>query len=175
MSDDELVALIGGEGSVELITVAQAVHWFDLPRFYSLVNRLSRKPGGLIAVWGYKQVQVDPTFNAAQMRWFMTTLPYWDSKINYVMDDYKSLPFPFESVGLGNEGSPLLLDLPKEVSFGGYLGLLRSYSAVASAKAEGVDLLSEGMVKELKVAWGGAGLVRTIVYKAFMLVGKVRV
>lgn len=48
MSDDDLVALIGGEGSVDLITVAQAVHWFDLPRFYSIVGRLLRKPGGVL-------------------------------------------------------------------------------------------------------------------------------
>ncbi|KAI3462435.1 hypothetical protein Pfo_019098 [Paulownia fortunei] len=174
MSDDELVALIGGEDSVDLISVAQAVHWFDLPRFYSVVNRLLRKPGGLIAVWGYKHVEVTPTFDAAQRRWFQTSVPYWHTKIQYVTDDYKALPFPFESVGLGCEGSPLLLDILKEVSFEGYLRLLRSYSAVTSAKEQGVDLLSQEVVKELEAAWGGAKLVRTIVYKAFMLAGKVR-
>ncbi|THU72102.1 hypothetical protein C4D60_Mb04t08570 [Musa balbisiana] len=45
-SDDELV-------SMDLVTVAQAVHWFNLPRFYSLVKRVLRNPGGAIAVWGY--------------------------------------------------------------------------------------------------------------------------
>ncbi|URD97381.1 Methyltransferase domain [Musa troglodytarum] len=44
-SDDELV-------SMDLVTVAQAVHRFNLPRFYSLVKRVLRNPGGVIAMWG---------------------------------------------------------------------------------------------------------------------------
>ncbi|XP_073006585.1 uncharacterized protein [Typha latifolia] len=36
--------------SVDLVKVADAVHWFDLPRFYAFVNRVLRKPGGVIAV-----------------------------------------------------------------------------------------------------------------------------
>ncbi|GFQ03677.1 putative methyltransferase ddb_g0268948 [Phtheirospermum japonicum] len=175
MSDDELVTLIGGDDSVDLITVAQAVHWFDLPRFYTIANRLLRKPGGLIAVWGYKQVTVTPTFDETQRRWYETTLSYWHSKSKYLHNNYKTLPFPFESVGLGREEDPLVLDFTKEVRFEGYLRLLRSFSAVASAKEEGVDLLSEEVVKELEDAWGGAQPVRTVWYKAFMLVGKVRV
>ncbi|CAI9777539.1 unnamed protein product [Fraxinus pennsylvanica] len=175
MSDDELVTLIGGEGTVDLITVAAAVHWFDLPRFYSVVTRLLRKPGGVIALWGYKGInKISPAFDAATQHWFQTVLPYRNSKADSVDDAYKTLPFPFESVGLGSEGNPLFLDIPKEVSFEGYLGFLKSWSAVATAKEQGVDLLPAGVVKELETAWGGANLVRTIVYKAFMLSGKVK-
>lgn len=174
MSDDELVTLIGGEGTVDLITVAVAVHWFDLPRFYSVVTRLLRKPGGIIAVWGYKFAEVSPTFDEAIRHWFQTALPYWNSKAEFAFDEYKTLPFPFESVGLGSEGNPLFLDMPKEVSFEGYLEFIRSGSGVATAKERGVDLLPEEVVRELETAWGGANLVRTIVYKAFMLCGKVK-
>lgn len=55
MSDDELVTLLGGEGSVDLVIVATAIHYFDLDRFYNIVNRVLRKPGGLIAVWRYSK------------------------------------------------------------------------------------------------------------------------
>ncbi|KAM3304755.1 hypothetical protein P3S67_011621 [Capsicum chacoense] len=50
MSDEELVSSIVGADnySVDLITVATALHWFDLPRFYSIVNRVLRKPGGIV-------------------------------------------------------------------------------------------------------------------------------
>ncbi|KAK6117543.1 hypothetical protein DH2020_048722 [Rehmannia glutinosa] len=168
LSDDELVNLIGGENSVDLIIVAQAVHWFDLPRFYYV-------PGGILAVWGYKDMKVDPTFDAAGKRWFETTLPYWNAKTQSFFGGYCSLPFPFESVGLGSEGNPLALDIPKELSFEGYMRMVQSWSAIATAKEHGVDLLSEGTVKELENAWGGANVVRTIVYKGFMLAGKVKV
>ncbi|KAG6721499.1 hypothetical protein I3842_03G114600 [Carya illinoinensis] len=142
ITDDELVAMIGGENSVDLVTVAQAVHWFDLPKFYSNVTRLLRKPGGVIAVWGYNQIV--------------------------------TLPFPFESVGLGSEGKPILLDIPKKLSFEGFLKLVRSWSAVTTAKDQAVDLLSDGVVKEFEHAWGGPGLVRSVVYKVFMIAGKVK-
>lgn len=91
-----------------------------------------------------------------------------------MFDAYKTLPFPFESVGLGSEGKPLALDIPKELSFEGVMRLIRSWSAVVTAKDQGVDLLTDRVVEELEVAWGHRGLVRTVVYKAFMLAGKVR-
>uniref|UniRef100_A0A8R7P8Q0 Methyltransferase type 11 domain-containing protein n=1 Tax=Triticum urartu TaxID=4572 RepID=A0A8R7P8Q0_TRIUA len=52
--EEELVAALGGEGSVDLITVAQAVHWFDLPAFYAVASttglQLPRDPRGGHAV-----------------------------------------------------------------------------------------------------------------------------
>ncbi|XP_075661564.1 uncharacterized protein LOC142631307 [Castanea sativa] len=174
ITDDELVALIGGENSVDLITVATAVHWFELPKFYSLVTRLLRKPGGVIAVWAYKGVVVSPIFDPIMKRFYDTTLPYWDPTIKSVFDDYKTLPFPFESVGIGCEGKPQQLDIPQEVSFEKFLNMLRSWSPVNTAKDQGVDLLSESVVKELESAWGGPKLIRSIAYKGFMLAGKVK-
>ena len=172
--DDELVSLIGGsENSVDLITVAQAVHWFDLPKFYALASRLLRKPGGVIAVWCYNDIVISPAFDAALKAFHDTTLPYWSGEIRHIFDGYKTLSFPFESVGLGAEGDPLALDIPKEISFGGLLRMVGSWSAVAAAKSRGVDLLSDEVVGRLESAWGGSELVRSVAYKAFMLVGKV--
>ncbi|EOX92621.1 hypothetical protein QUC31_003730 [Theobroma cacao] len=174
ISNDELLASIGGENSVDLVTVAQAVHWFDLPKFYSLVTRVLRKPGGVLAVWGYNDIAVSPTFDPVMKRFHDTTLPFWNPNIQYIFDGYRTLPFPFESVGLGSEGQPLALDIPKKLSFEGFLGMLRSWSAVVTAKNQGVDLLSQMVVKEFESAWGGSNLVRSVAYKAFMLAGKVK-
>ncbi|XP_030439462.2 uncharacterized protein LOC115661298 [Syzygium oleosum] len=173
ISNDEIVTLIGGENSVDLITVAQAVHWFDVPNFYSLATRLLRKPGGVLAVWCYNDVEVSPTFDPVMKRFHDTTLPFWDPNIKHVFDGYKKLPFPFKSVGLGCKSEPFPLDIPKQLAFEGFLRMLRSWSAVATAKEQGFDLLSEGVVRELEDSWGGPDLVRCIVYKAFMLAGTV--
>ncbi|XP_058097406.1 uncharacterized protein LOC131242648 [Magnolia sinica] len=169
--DQELVSLLGGENSVDLVTVAQAVHWFNLPDFYSLVTRLLRKPGGVIAVWGYNDYVISPSIDTALKRFHNTTLPYWDGNIRYIFDGYQTLPFPFESIGLGSEGEPLSLDMPKDLSFEGLVGMLRSWSSVTTAKDRGVDLLSESVVKELETVWGGCDVIRTVTYKAFMLAG----
>ncbi|KAF5745109.1 methyltransferase [Tripterygium wilfordii] len=175
LSDEELISLIGGENSVDLITVAQAIHWFDLPKFYSLVTRLLRKPGGIFAVWCYNDVVVSPEFDRPFKQFHDTTLPYWNGKIRYLFDGYRELPFQFESVGLGCEGKPLELEIPKELKFEGLLKNFMSWSAVITAKDQGVDLLSESVVQELESAWGGRELVRSVALKAFMLAGKVKI
>ncbi|KAJ8765280.1 hypothetical protein K2173_011977 [Erythroxylum novogranatense] len=175
LSENELVSLIGVENSVDLITVAQAVHWFDLPNFYSLVTRLLRTPGGVFAVWCYNDIVVSPTFDPVMKRFHDTTLPFWNPNIRHVFAGYRELPFPFENIGLGSEGQPLELDIPKKLSFQGFVNMLRSWSAVVTAKDQGVDLLSEKVVREFERAWGGPSLVRSVAYKAFMLAGKVKV
>ncbi|KAK9110300.1 hypothetical protein Sjap_018360 [Stephania japonica] len=176
MSDDELIAMFGGEGMVDLVTVATAVHWFDLPRFYSVVKRLLRKPSGIIAVWSYRNFTVDdapPSLELTMKRLFESAHPYWNQGISAVIDEYRTLPFPFESVGLGSEGAPLMLEMKQEASFEVCLRVIKSWSVISTAKEQGVDLLNEGMVKELETAWGGTDVIRTLNYKTFMLVGKV--
>ncbi|XP_018718390.1 putative methyltransferase DDB_G0268948 isoform X1 [Eucalyptus grandis] len=173
MSEDEMVALMGGENRVDLITVATAVHWFDLPKFYKLAKRLLRKPGGLLAVWAYNDIVVNPEFDTVRKRLLEKYSRFWPADAKYIFEGYRNLPFPFESVGLGSEGEPLQLDIPKELSFEGCLMFFKSSSAFASAKEQGVDLLSEEVIKELESSWGGPNKIRTVTYKAFMLAGTV--
>ncbi|KAB8082057.1 hypothetical protein EE612_003795 [Oryza sativa] len=170
--DDDLVAALGGEGCVDLITVAEAAHWFDLPAFYGAARRLLRKPGGVIAVWGYSY-RVSPVEDMMS-RFLHTTLPYWDSRARYVIDGYRDLPFPFDGVGLGKEGEPAGFDMEHEMAFPGLVRMLRSWSAVATARQRGVDLLDERVVRRLEEEWGGASLVRKVTFKAFLLAGTVR-
>lgn len=115
------MATLGGENSVDLITVAQAVHWFNLPDFYSLVGRLLQKPGGLLAVWAYQTHGLSPAFDPILGRLLSTTMLYRNPNVQYMFDQYRMLPFPFESVGLGSEGSPCTMDLHREVSFDGFV------------------------------------------------------
>lgn len=103
-----------------------------------------------------------------------STLAYWHPNAKFLFDGYRTLPFTFESVGLGSEGNPIPVDIQKEMSFEGFLRWLKSWSSINTAKEKGVDLLPEKLVKEFEIAWGGPKLVRSVVYKAFMLGGKVK-
>lgn len=175
MSEDELVNLIGGENSVDLVTVATAVHWFDLEKFYPVVKRVLKKPGGVIAVWSYNIIQVNPEMDLLLKKFYERTFTYQNPKVMYAFECYKTLPFPFETIGIGSEGQPRELDMMKEMSFEGLLKLLSSASAVNTAKQQGVDLFSEEVVKEMENAWGGSELIRAVNYKTYMLAGKVKV
>ena len=83
----------------DCITVGQAVHWFDFEKFYPEVLRVL-KPGGLIAVLGYGNIQIaDPEVQQAVSRLYAEILPnYWDSERRYIDENYQTIPFPFREI-----------------------------------------------------------------------------
>ena len=71
-------------------TVAQALHWFDRPKFWDEVRRVLR-PGGVIAVWCYELQQVSPDIDAIINRFYRETVgPYWTPDRKLVEDGYRS-------------------------------------------------------------------------------------
>lgn len=87
------------DASVDLITVAQAIHWFDFEAFYAEVHRVL-KPRGVFAAVGYGLIQVvDTEVNAAIQRLYFQTLKgYWDAERRYIDDLYRTIPFPFKEI-----------------------------------------------------------------------------
>ena len=72
----------------DLITVGQALHWFDRDRFYEEVRRVG-KPGGLLAVWGYALLSIEPTIDDKIMHFYNHIVgPYWDSARKLLEEEY---------------------------------------------------------------------------------------
>src|SRR5688572_24279689 len=87
------------DGAVGLVTVAQSLHWFDLPRFYAELKRVLR-PGGLLAVWAYgiNRVEGEAVDVIVQDFYGKTLGPYWPPSRQLVESGYRTLPFPFEEI-----------------------------------------------------------------------------
>jgi SAM-dependent methyltransferase len=137
------------DASVDLVAVAQALHWFDLPRFYAEVVRVL-VPGGALAVWSYGDpVLEDPRLTASLRRFDRQTLDrFWLPGREHVRDGYRNLPFPFP------EAPGASFTLLRRWELGEILGYLRSWSAVAACvAATGTDPVLE-MEAELAPAWG---------------------
>ena len=84
--------------SVDLVTVASAIHWFDLRRFYAEVRRVV-KPGGTIAAWTYYTPVFGSDIDAIIHRLAHDILgAYWDERVHYVVDEFHDLPFPFQPI-----------------------------------------------------------------------------
>ena len=83
--------------SIDLVTVAQAIHWFDFEAFYSEVKRVL-KPQGVVAAIGYGLIQLqDAALNhLIQQLYFETLKDYWDSERRYIDECYQTIPFPFQ-------------------------------------------------------------------------------
>ncbi|MBS1563715.1 MAG: class I SAM-dependent methyltransferase [Bacteroidetes bacterium] len=85
--------------SFDLITVAQAYHWFQFDAFEQEVKRVG-KPGGVIAVWGYNIPLCGVTAIDQLIQHFYTKTvgSYWDAERKYVDDYYRTVPFPYEEL-----------------------------------------------------------------------------
>ena len=88
----------GLEGdSLDLVTVAQALHWFDRPRFFAEVERVLR-PGGVLAIWSYGIPQLEGEAADDQLQHFYADIvgPYWPPEKALVENGYSDLVLPFE-------------------------------------------------------------------------------
>lgn len=84
--------------SIDLVTVANAVHWFDINKFFFEVQRVL-KPGGVIAVWCYSgEETADRAVDQAIKELRSLVLPYWAAPIAMVQQHYNTLQFPFEEI-----------------------------------------------------------------------------
>lgn len=85
--------------SIDLITVAQALHWFDLDKFYAEVTRLLR-PAGLFATWAYAfHAPIHPKIDLILNDFYFNTLgPFWSKNNKLIFDDYRKLNFPFREI-----------------------------------------------------------------------------
>lgn len=82
----------------DLITVAQALHWFNRDQFYTEVKRIG-KPGSLLAVWGYALLYINPVIDEIILDFYTNTVgPYWDDARRLVEQEYKTVAFPFEEI-----------------------------------------------------------------------------
>ncbi|BBN01126.1 trans-aconitate 3-methyltransferase [Marchantia polymorpha subsp. ruderalis] len=169
----ELEHTVGPAGSVDLVTVAQAVHWFDLPAFYSVVRHVLRRPGGVLAVWCYKQPRVSAAVDALCDKLYEhDSAQYWDPARELVDADYRTIPFPFEPVDSRGVG-PHFMSMTKEWTLDDYLHYWRSNSAIQTALDNGVDLLSAEVCDTFLRAWGPADISRTVTFPMALLMGTV--
>lgn len=134
-------------GSTDLVTVAQALHWLDRPKFWTEAKRVLR-PGGVIAVWCYQLQHVSPEVDEIIDRFYRVTVgPYWTRDRRLVEDGYRSIEFPFAELAAPAFAMTTEWTLEQEV---GYLG---TWSAVGRYReAVGADPIP--LVRtELEAVW----------------------
>ena len=84
--------------SFDAVCVAQALHWFDLDRFWSAVQRVLR-PGGVFAAWGYSWFTVFPPVDQVIDAVLRPRLqPYWAPQNRLLWDGYRDLAWPFAPI-----------------------------------------------------------------------------
>ncbi|WP_300615593.1 class I SAM-dependent methyltransferase [Dokdonella sp.] len=156
------------DGSADLVTVAQALHWFDRPRFHAEVHRVL-KPGGVFAAWTYASCRVDTAVDAVVRRLYIDlTGPYWQPERAHVENGYRDFPFPFEPIP-----APAF-DMAARWNAAQFLAYLRSWSGTQGyAKAHGVDPVAL-VESDLLAAWGEAARERGVRWDFHLRAGRRR-
>ena len=136
-------------GSIDLVTIAQAIHWVDRDGFYSEARRVMRQSAA-IAIWCYGDPVIDdPALNAIVHEYNRGTIEeYWRPERRIILDGLGTISFPFREVSTPDfvmEHNWTLAELA---------GYLRTWSATAAyAAAHNVDPV-EVVERELARDWG---------------------
>jgi len=153
-----------GSQSADLVTVAQALHWFDLDCFYAEVRRIL-KPEGILAAWAYKLATVSPAIDAMVNHYYSDLVgPYWPAE-RVLVEKFEELPFVFDQIA----APPFAMVADWDAEH--LLGYLRTWSATQRLMAaEQRDPVQE-IEEELREAWGEDA--RRVVWPLTVRVGRV--
>ena len=152
-------------GTIDLIMVAQALHWFDLPRFYEEVPRVL-KSNGVFAASAYKFFHITPEIDRlVNHRYYDKVVgSFWPAE-RALVEKFEELPFPFSEIQTPS------FEMIAQWNLKHLLGYLRSWSAtqrfIAANKRDPLKAIAD----DLRAAWGDPGQMRKVVWPLILRVG----
>lgn len=154
------------DASLDLITVAQAAHWFDLLAFYAEASR-TLEPRGVLAMWGYGLTRIDTPIDRVIDRFDDEIIgPYWPPERRHIDNAYADLEFPFTRIAAPD------FHMLKRWTLVEFLAYIGSWSAVQRyRKMKGGDPLV-WLQQELDAHWGKGDDSRDVTWPLFMLAGR---
>jgi SAM-dependent methyltransferase len=153
--------------SMNLVTVAQALHWLDHDRFNAEVRRVTA-PGGVVAAWCYGACYAGADIDG-RLREFQegTVGPFWHPGRRWVDEAYRTIPFPFDEVR-----APAF-ELRARWSLSQLREYVGSWSAVAAYRREhGRDPVAP-LMERIADHWGDADQIREITWPISLRIGRV--
>lgn len=153
--------------SVDLITVATAIHWINTDKFYPEVRRIL-KPGGVIAVWVYGSSTVEPEIDKVFARFLNDIIgSYRPAEIKKAINFEELIDFPFTTIKSPNFKIKLEWNLRE------YLSFLYTWSSCQNYIKETGKNPIELVFESFKKAWGDENTKRTITWKLKIKAGRI--
>lgn len=158
-------------GSVDLVTVAQALHWFRFEDFYAEVRRVAA-PGAFLAAWSYDlMVCGNKDIDAIVHDFYWNVLVkgnYWPPERAHIEVRYATIPFPFEVLAAPS------FTMRAQWTCESFLEYLGTWSAVQKYKERnGADPVAEHVSAKLREAWKRPEAPLEFSTELILLVGRV--
>ncbi|MEZ4473655.1 MAG: class I SAM-dependent methyltransferase [bacterium] len=152
------------DASVDAITVAQAAHWFDLPRFEAECRRVGR-PGAPVILWGYTFAHITPAVDAALAPLLADVESFWPPGRDRLDAGYEHLVWDLPPVAFPATAMTACWSVEA------FLGYLRTWSSVvAHQRGTGVDAVAR-YTPGLRAAWGEG--TRTVTWPLTQKAGRI--
>jgi SAM-dependent methyltransferase len=152
--------------TVDLVTVAQAAHWFDMERFYQETRRVL-KSDGMLALWCYGLTRINPAVDQVVQHYYANIVgPYWPPERRYIDEKYATLPFPFAELPAPEFYMQAEWDLNE------FMGYLHTWSATQRFQEKHeqnpLDIVHWIMVQ----AWGEPRARQTVRWPIYLRLGR---
>jgi SAM-dependent methyltransferase len=153
------------DSTFDLITIAQAIHWLDVLKFYNEVSRIGKEKAA-IAVWGYGLLSILPEIDTLLHHFYFNVVgSYWDKERRLIDERYKTIPFPFEEIVTPSFHISVDWTLPE------FQGYLSTWSSVQKyIQANRVNPV-EDFIKEIQPLWKSDR--QKINFPLFLRLGKI--
>ncbi len=156
------------DGSVDLVTAAQAAHWFDLSAFYAEARRIAA-PGAGLALVSYGVLSLDGDLDDRFRRFYGEELgSFWPPERRLVDEGYRTIEFPFREV---DATAP---PIEQQLTLAGFLGYVSTWSAVQAARDQGREDLLRTFAADLAALWGDPAAVRLVTWPINLRLGILR-
>ena len=151
--------------SIDLITVAQALHWFKFDRFYKEAKRVL-KQNGIIAVWTYDLLTISPEIDSIIKYFYNTVGEFWPPERKFVENRYENIPFPFYKLP-----SPSFR-MTAKWTIDQFIGYICTWSAVKRyMDTKGTDPV-ESLKEELTGLWDNSSGIMDVYWPLTVMIGK---
>ena len=151
--------------SIDLVTAAQAAHWFDEEAFYKEVNRIL-KPKGLLVLCGYQLPSVSAEIDQLLIQFYSVVLgPYWDPERKHVDNAYQNLRFPFAKISCPD------IFITTQWNAGHFLGYVSTWSALRQYRIQNNDNPLTEFAANLTRHWKEDEM-KEVKFPVFVIAGK---
>ena len=152
--------------SIDLVLVAQALHWFNFERFHTEAQRVAR-PGAVICAIAYELAEINPAIDTVVRHFYKADIgPYWPADRAHIETGYRDIPWPYPPLHLGS------FAMRAEWTLNQFIGYLGTWSAVARYRsATGADPLP-AVEADLSSVWTDPGVPRKVEWPLVILSGR---